>query len=143
MVIKRVIGFIAILGFMMVGVGSNIGAMLNGPAAIIVFGLIISGILAGGRNTDNLFSIIFNKDATSDALQDAAQTYRDMQTYAVGSGLVGTFIGVVIMLKNMSDLAAFGPAMAVALLTILYSLILKYFVFGPIGRRLEDRAAGA
>ncbi|MDO9239404.1 MAG: MotA/TolQ/ExbB proton channel family protein, partial [Methylicorpusculum sp.] len=39
---------------------------------------------------------------------------------APAMGMIGTLVGLVQMLANMSDPAAIGPAMAVALLTTLY-----------------------
>jgi flagellar motor component MotA len=44
-------------------------------------------------------------------------------------GVTGTLIGVVIILQNMSDPNAIGPAMAVALLVPLYCLIIKGITF--------------
>ena len=42
-------------------------------------------------------------------------------------GMIGTLIGLVNMLKNLSDASTIGPNMAVALLTTLYgSLIIFY-----------------
>lgn len=39
------------------------------------------------------------------------------------TGLVGTLIGLITMLGNMSDPAAIGPGLSIASLTILYALI--------------------
>ena len=47
-----------------------------------------------------------------------------MGDFAIASGLVGTVIGLVNMLANLNDPSAIGPAMAVALLSILYGVIL-------------------
>ena len=43
---------------------------------------------------------------------------------APAMGMIGTLAGLVIMLGNMSDPKAIGPAMAVALLTTMYGAIL-------------------
>ena len=51
-----------------------------------------------------------------------------MGDFAVASGLMGTVIGLVNMLANLDDPSAIGPAMAVALLTMLYGVILGEFV---------------
>ncbi|MFN7051636.1 MAG: motility protein A, partial [Gemmobacter sp.] len=52
-------------------------------------------------------------------------------------GMVGTLIGLVLMLGNMSDPKSIGPAMAVALLTTLYGALLANVIFGPILTKLE------
>lgn len=43
---------------------------------------------------------------------------------APAMGMIGTLVGLVQMLANMSDPASIGPAMAVALLTTLYGAII-------------------
>ena len=47
--------------------------------------------------------------------------------FAVLSGIVGTIIGLVMMLQNLTDPTAIGPAMAVALLTQLYGFGALFF----------------
>jgi chemotaxis protein MotA len=56
-------------------------------------------------------------------------------------GMIGTLIGLVLMLGNMSDVAAIGPAMAVALLTTLYGAMVANVVFGPILTKLQSRTS--
>jgi chemotaxis protein MotA len=53
-------------------------------------------------------------------------------------GMIGTLIGLVLMLGNMSDVKAIGPAMAVALLTTLYGAMVANVIFGPILTRLQS-----
>jgi chemotaxis protein MotA len=65
--------------------------------------------------------------------------FRFMGATAPAMGMVGTLIGLVQMLQTLSDPAAIGPAMAVALLTTLYGAILAFLIFGPIGQKLEVR----
>jgi chemotaxis protein MotA len=54
-----------------------------------------------------------------------------------GIGLLGTIIGLVKMLSNMSDPNKLGPAMAVALLTTLYGLLLGTVVYTPIAEKIS------
>lgn len=55
-------------------------------------------------------------------------------------GMVGTLIGLVQMLQNMSDPAAIGPAMAVALLTTFYGAVLANVLFIPLAGKLKVRS---
>ncbi|HAZ12024.1 MAG: flagellar motor protein MotP [Bdellovibrionales bacterium GWA2_49_15] len=55
-------------------------------------------------------------------------------------GLLGTIIGLVIMLKNMSDPSAIGPAMAVALLTTFYGSIIANCIAGPLKQKIGLRS---
>ncbi|NVK75167.1 flagellar motor protein PomA [Marinomonas sp. CT5] len=55
-------------------------------------------------------------------------------------GMIGTLVGLVQMLANMSDPKAIGPAMAVALLTTLYGAMMANMVFLPMQVKLNVRA---
>ncbi|WP_456432167.1 flagellar motor protein PomA [Thermosulfuriphilus sp.] len=55
-------------------------------------------------------------------------------------GMIGTLIGLVQMLSNMSDPKSIGPAMAVALLTTLYGAVMANLVFLPIADKLALRS---
>jgi len=65
--------------------------------------------------------------------------FKFMASTAPAMGMIGTLIGLVQMLQNMSDPAAIGPSMAVALLTTLYGAILAFVLFLPIASKLEQR----
>lgn len=59
--------------------------------------------------------------------------------YAPAFGMIGTLIGLVLMLQNMSDPASIGPSMAVALITTFYGAIMANLVFLPLGGKLKER----
>jgi chemotaxis protein MotA len=61
--------------------------------------------------------------------------------YAPAFGMIGTLIGLVIMLQNMDDAAALGPAMAVALITTFYGALIANLVAMPIADKLAVRSA--
>ena len=52
-------------------------------------------------------------------------------------GMIGTLIGLVKMLNNMSDPNSIGPAMAVALLTTLYGSLIANWIATPISTKLS------
>jgi len=54
-------------------------------------------------------------------------------------GMIGTLIGLVIMLLNLSDPSTIGPAMAVALLTTFYGALWANFYLLPASSKLEQR----
>jgi chemotaxis protein MotA len=55
-------------------------------------------------------------------------------------GMIGTLIGLVIMLQNLSDQAAIGPAMAVALLTTFYGAVLANAFALPLKNKISYRS---
>jgi chemotaxis protein MotA len=54
-------------------------------------------------------------------------------------GMIGTLIGLVIMLSNLEDKSAIGPALATALITTLYGAVFAYFILIPMGTKLNFR----
>ncbi|MFA9373517.1 motility protein A [Poseidonibacter sp.] len=54
-------------------------------------------------------------------------------------GMIGTLVGLVAMLANLSDPAAVGPAMAVALLTTMYGALLGTLFAGIIESKLAQK----
>ena len=106
-------------------------AFVNIPSVLIVFGLIIGGAMASGHCLTSLISISWKKNATESELWDAADTYRRCSKLAIGAGAVGTLIGAILILGTVEDPAAVGPSVAIAILTVLYAVILKYFIRRP------------
>ncbi|RXT08152.1 MotA/TolQ/ExbB proton channel family protein [Ammoniphilus sp. CFH 90114] len=53
-------------------------------------------------------------------------------------GMIGTLIGLVLMLRNLSDPASLGPSMAVAMITTFYGSVLANFIFIPIANKLAQ-----
>ena len=60
-----------------------------------------------------------------------------MAAYAPAYGMIGTLIGLILMLKNLSDSASLGPNMAVALITTFYGVVLANLIFTPISKKLK------
>ena len=60
-----------------------------------------------------------------------------MSTYSPAFGMIGTLIGLVLMLANLDDPASIGPNMSVALITTLYGAFLSNGVFLPWATALE------
>jgi len=58
------------------------------------------------------------------------------QEIAPAMGMIGTLIGLVIMLGNMSDPKAIGPAMAIALLTTMYGAVIANVICIPLNQKL-------
>lgn len=52
-------------------------------------------------------------------------------------GMIGTLIGLINMLKNMSDVTSVGPNMSVALVTTFYGSILANWLCTPVSAKLK------
>jgi chemotaxis protein MotA len=63
-----------------------------------------------------------------------------MGAFAPALGMIGTVIGLILMLQTMSDPSTIGPSMAVALITTFYGAILANLVFNPLAGKLRTRS---
>lgn len=203
--IATIVGFIAAVTCLMVGIGSNLASMVDPPSMIIVVGGTLSatlianplqqvigligvikcailtnvpvptiiierivgfaetarreGILAleqaieegddpflstgvrlavDGTEPDLIMDILETELQFVQERHEQGQTIiANMGNAAPAFGMIGTLIGLVIMLKNMDDPAAIGPGMAIALLTTMYGAILANIIFGPISAKLK------
>jgi chemotaxis protein MotA len=70
-----------------------------------------------------------------------AEIFTTLGNFAPAMGLVGTLIGLVQMLQQMNNPGTIGPAMAVALITTFYGVILANLVFLPIAGKLKTRSS--
>ena len=55
-------------------------------------------------------------------------------------GMIGTLMGLINLLKGLTDAANIGPAMALALVTTFYGAILAYFICQPIANKLKVKS---
>lgn len=60
-----------------------------------------------------------------------------MSSLSPAFGMIGTLIGLILMLQDLSDPSKIGPNMAVALITTLYGSLLSSGVFVPWSNVLE------
>ena len=56
--------------------------------------------------------------------------------FAPAFGMIGTLMGLIIMLGQLDDPDALGPGMAVALITTLYGAIMSNLIFLPCAEKL-------
>ena len=104
---------------------------------------IVQGIRMAVDGTDpELIEQILEIDIENlmDRHAQGKSTLDAMGRYAPAFGMIGTLIGLVAMLGNMSDPSGIGAGMAVALLTTLYGAIIANVVFLPLADKLGLRS---
>ena len=75
-------------------------------------------------------------DLTIERHEVGQKMFRSMASMAPALGMIGTLVGLVQMLANMSDPSSIGPAMAVALLTTLYGAVIANAFAIPMADKL-------
>jgi len=63
--------------------------------------------------------------------------FKKLVEYAPTLGMIGTVIGLINILGNLSDPEALGTGMALALLTTLYGVFFANIIFAPVAGKLE------
>jgi len=93
-----------------------------------------------GNEPDTIRDLLeIDLDQTSERHKANAQIFEQMGGFSGAMGMIGTLIGLVAMLMNMSDPSAIGPAMAVALLTTMYGAMVGNIVGAPVANILQIR----
>ena len=74
--------------------------------------------------------------ATQQRHDQVSGIFRSAGTYAPIFGLLGTLIGVVQVLRNITNPSAMGSSMAVAMTASFYGIFSANFLFLPIANKL-------
>jgi chemotaxis protein MotA len=75
-------------------------------------------------------------DAVATRHRDGKSLMDQMGRFAPAYGMIGTLMGLIMMLSDMSDPSKIGAGMAVALITTLYGAIVANVFFIPFGEKL-------
>ncbi|PIZ29817.1 MAG: flagellar motor protein MotA [Alphaproteobacteria bacterium CG_4_10_14_0_8_um_filter_53_9] len=95
-----------------------------------------------GAPPELIDKILVSDTATHLARQQVGlQVLKRAAEVAPAMGLIGTLIGLIQMLGNLSEPDKIGPSMAIAILTTFYGSILAYMVFSPLASKLERAGA--
>ena len=98
-------------------------------------------LAADNRPPEVISSILqLEIDAMEERHRMGADIFGGMAEDGPAFGMIGTLIGLVIMLGNLSDQAAIGPAMAVALLTTFYGAVIANVICNPLKNKLSYRS---
>ncbi len=73
---------------------------------------------------------------TNEGKQGDVDVIKSMGSLCPAWGMLGTLIGLVILLQNLDDPSKIGPAMAIALITTLYGSIFANTIFIPTANKM-------
>ena len=93
-----------------------------------------------GRDVDFIRKMMTREmDLAIQRQEVGERVFRAIGESAPAFGMVGTLVGLVQMLSSMSDPTSIGRAMAVALLTTLYGVLIAQLIALPISDKLEAK----
>ena len=98
-------------------------------------------LVADGREQDYIRKILTQEMARAiDREEMGARVFMSIGEAAPAFGMFGTLVGLVQMLAGMDDPTKIGPAMAVALITTLYGVLIANLLALPIADKLEAKS---
>jgi len=93
-----------------------------------------------GREADVIRKMMTREMELAIQRQEVGErVFRAIGESAPAFGMVGTLVGLVQMLSTMSDPTTIGRAMAIALLTTLYGVLIAQLIALPISDKLEAK----
>ena len=97
-------------------------------------------VLSGGKSEEISRLTEDFIDTTYDRKMHIVTILDTMAQFAPSFGMIGTLVGLVLMLSNMDgDPTAIGGGMAVALITTLHGVLFANLLFKPAARKLEQQ----
>ena len=98
-------------------------------------------LVVSGYNGNEIREILRNTvETTFERSVINADILRSMGNTAPAFGMIGTLVGLIIMLDSMaSDPSQLGPGMSVALITTLYGVLAARLVFLPAASKIQQR----
>ncbi len=145
---KRFFLGMALIGVLLVaGIlsGGNLRIFLDFPSAVIVVGITVGatvGSFSWADITQAFGGALSGADLDEDVAARSQAVLNRAADAAVASGLVGALVGLVLILSNLSDPTAIGPAMAVALLTVFYGTLLGELFLRSLASDVGARSGG-
>lgn len=94
-------------------------------------------MLTDGEESETIVQTLeLRIDMMAERHGSVAATYDLYTAYLPAFGMIGTLIGLIIMLSDLSDSAALGSGMAAALITTFYGSLFANGVTDPIGKKV-------
>lgn len=100
------------------------------------------GLAVDGTDPAEIEGILTGElEALAERHAAGRRTFEVLAKYAPAWGLIGTLVGLILMLGSLrDDPSAVGPGMSLALVTTFYGAVLANFLFGPIAEKLQERS---
>jgi hypothetical protein len=107
--------------------GGPLVHFIDFPSATLVVCVTVAGALLSfpaSVTREALGSWSAGGALSEDQARQSHQVFQNMGRIAMAAGLLGTLIGLMQMLRQLDDPTQIGPAMAVAMLTLFYGVLL-------------------
>ena len=95
-------------------------------------------LVVDGTEPERIESLLrLESDILSEKRRTAERAFRLMGTYSPMFGLIGTLVGLISMLKGLTDPRAIGQGMSIALMATFYGVLFAGLVFLPLAGKVR------
>jgi chemotaxis protein MotA len=96
-------------------------------------------LLVDGSEPETIRNILGVEISNREQLDaQGAKVFKGMGMYAPMLGIIGTFIGFMAVLQNLTDPSKIGPGIAGALVAAIYGIALASLLFLPMAAKLKN-----
>ncbi len=140
-----IIGFLfMVFIFAIVGILSGAAAIfIDLPSALLILVPLIFFFLTSksGNILGKYIKASFKKEYTytKTELKTISVAVKNTIKFILAVGGFGFMTGLIVIFKYLDDKQMLGPSVAVALITILYSIMISCFVFFPVQAWAENK----
>ncbi len=94
-----------------------------------------------GISEENLVQILDDEIKGLERRQDLSiRVLESMSQYSPAFGMIGTIIGLVMMLQNLTDPESLGVGLSIALITTFYGTMFANLIFAPLAGKMVKLA---
>ncbi|MEM1099034.1 MAG: MotA/TolQ/ExbB proton channel family protein [Planctomycetota bacterium] len=127
----------------MMGLSGRFGIYIDIPSVIWVTAIVIGGLWTTYRPSAMFRAVAMGAwrrpPRDLDDVVEACGVLRRGRHLGWASGVLGSLLGVIAMLADLSDFYAIGAGVAVALITTLYGALVSELVFAPMLHGVQQR----
>ena len=124
--------------------GGSAISLVDGTSLLLVLSvsLLFTPAGHGPRTTLQAIGAALSAEPPQQPLVEAHGRVLDsLRSSLRASGAVGFILGIILVLQDLGDPSAIGPAVAISLLTLFYALLLAELCVAPLASGLHARAA--
>jgi len=134
--VRYLISLVIFLGGIILAItlaGATVFAFTDLPSFILVVILpfLFVSILYGFKDMAHAFATPFKKESNQDNVAKAVVFFQKYGKTVLLTGIIGVIIGIITMLATLDDVNQVGPAVALALISLLYSAVINVLIVIP------------
>lgn len=96
-------------------------------------------LVVDGTDPEVVKRIMYTEiDKLDERHQNFAQLFADLAAFGPAFGMIGTLVGLIALLGDLSDTSMLGQGMAIALITTLYGSIVANWIANPVAAKLKS-----